>query len=399
MTRMVDSPDRLDAPLSEALRRGEYVRPPGVLRLGSQALPLVSPARLYVCGITPYDVTHLGHAATFVWADALAKVIRSTGTRVVTCRNVTDVDDVLTSAATARGRRYDEYAATQEFLFDRAMRELRVDPPTHAPRAGSHVGEAIQLAAALVELGAAYEREGAVYFRGTHVPVEAGISREDGLRLLEDYGDDPGDPLRDDPFDVPLWKPSRADEPAWPSPWTPGRPGWHAECAAMAMSVLSPCVDVLAGGADLEFPHHAYQSAMVRGVSGAGRFARVDLHVGTVCLDGDKMAKSTGNLVLVEDLLGEVPAAALRLYLLDRPWADSWDVDRADLARASDRLERLYSAAGRDGGGDRQGAQVAALRELLHDLDVVSALDLAEESGGAAAQAVLRVLSLDVPAP
>jgi cysteinyl-tRNA synthetase len=396
MTRMVDSPDRLDAQ-AEALRHGAYVRPPGVLRLGTQALPLVSPARIYVCGITPYDVTHLGHAATFVWADALAKVIRSTGTRAVTCRNVTDVDDVLTSAATARGRRYDEYAATQEFLFDRAMRELRVDPPTHAPRAGSHVGEAIQLAAALLELGAAYEREGAVYFRGAHVPGEAGVSRDDALRLLEDYGDDPGDQRRDDPFDVLLWKPSGADEPAWPSPWSPGRPGWHAECAAMAMSVLSPCVDVLAGGADLEFPHHAYQSAMVRGVSGAGLFARVDLHVGTVRLDGAKMAKSTGNLVLVEDLLGEVSAATLRLYLLDRPWARPWDVDRADLGRASDRLDRLHAAVGRAGPGDPQGATAAAMLALLHDLDVVSALDLAEEAGGAAARTVLRVLSLDAP--
>lgn len=382
---------------TEAQRRGSYERPPGVLRLGGQQLPLVSPARIYVCGITPYDVTHLGHAATFVWADALAKVIRSTGSRVLTCRNVTDVDDVLTSAATEHGRRYDEYAATQEFLFDRSMRELRVESPTYAPRAGSHIGEVIQLAAALVELGAAYEREGAVYFRGGDVPDRAGISRDEALRLLADFGDEPDDPLRDDPLDVPVWKPSHADQPAWPSPWAPGRPGWHAECAAMALSVLSPCVDVLAGGADLAFPHHAYQSAMAMGVSGAGRFARVDMHVGTVRLDGVKMAKSTGNLVLVEDLLAEVPAAALRLYLLDRPWAQPWDVDRADLARAADRLDRLYAAAGRATSGASEDSAGKALRDLLQDLDVTAALALAEESGGSVAGMVLRVLSLDRP--
>jgi cysteinyl-tRNA synthetase len=126
-------------------------------------------------------------------------------------------------------------------------------------------------------------------------------------------------------------------------------------------------------------------------------FARVDLHVGTVRLDGAKMAKSTGNLVLVEDLLGEVSAATLRLYLLDRPWARPWDVDRADLGRASDRLDRLHAAVGRAGPGDPQGATAAAMLALLHDLDVVSALDLAEEAGGAAARTVLRVLSLDAP--
>jgi cysteinyl-tRNA synthetase len=393
---MVDQPDLIEVP-ADAARRGSYVRPPGVLRLGGQKLPLVSPARLYVCGITPYDVTHLGHAATFVWADALAKIIRSTGSRVLTCRNVTDVDDVLTTAATEHGRRYDEYAATQEFLFDRSMRELRVEAPTYTPRAGSHIGEVIQLAAALIELGAAYEREGAVYFRGADVPDRAGLSRDEALRLLAEFGDEPDDPRRDDPLDVPVWKPSHADQPAWPSPWVAGRPGWHAECAAMALAVLSPCVDVLAGGADLAFPHHAYQSAMAMGVSGAGRFARVDMHVGTVRLDGAKMAKSTGNLVLVEDLLAEVPAVALRLYLLDRPWAQPWDVDRADLARAADRLDRLHAAAGRATSGVSADSAGDALRDLLHDLDVTAALDLAEDSGGSVADTVLRVLSLDRP--
>lgn len=394
MTGMVDPPELIAEP-ADATRRGRYVRPPGVIRIAGQPLPLVSPARIYVCGITPYDVTHLGHAATFVWADVLAKVIRSTGARVLSCRNVTDVDDVLTSAAAERGRRYDEFAATQEFLFDRSMRELRVEPPTYAPRAGAHVGEVIQLAAALLELGAAYERDGSVYFRGRTVPDHAGIARPDALRLLEEYGDDPSDPRREDPFDVPLWKSSSADEPAWPSPWAAGRPGWHAECSAMAMSVLSPCVDVLAGGADLTFPHHAYQSAMVRAVSQAGRFARVDLHVGTVRLGGAKMAKSTGNLVLVEDLLQEVPPAALRLYLLDRPWDQAWDFERADLTRAAERLDRLYAAADRP--ASDAGAGEAAVVERLLELDVPRALDVAEQAGGRATDAALRVLSLDRP--
>lgn len=378
----------------EAMRHGEYVRPAGVLRLGSQSLPIVSPARVYVCGITPYDVTHVGHAATFVWADVAIKVMRGNGTSVISCRNVTDVDDVLTSAAAQKGRYYDEHAATQEFLFDRTMRELRVASPTHAPRAGTFIDQVIQLAIALVEVGSAYERQGRVYLRGSRVPETAGIAKGDALAQLLEYGDHPDDPLRDDPFDVPVWLPSGPGDPAWSSPWGPGRPGWHAECAAMAMSVLGPSIDLLVGGADLHFPHHAYQSTMVEAVTGQGRFARAELAVGTVQLNGAKMAKSTGNLVLVDDVLEQVSAQALRLYLLDRPWSGVWDYDETELRRAADRLERLRSAAG------RRASETAAepvLRVLLDELDVPSALDLAEDSGGQVADAVLRLLSLDVP--
>lgn len=391
----VNPVDHLSA-ADEAMRHGDYVRPAGVLRLGSQSLPIVSPARVYVCGITPYDVTHVGHAATFVWADVAIKVMRGNGTSVISCRNVTDVDDVLTSAAAQKGRYYDEHASTQEFLFDRTMRELRVASPTHAPRAGTYIDQVIQLAIALVELGSAYEREGRVYLRGSHVPAEAGIAHDDALAQLLEYGDHPDDPLRDDPFDVPVWQPSGAGDPAWPSPWGPGRPGWHAECAAMAMSVLGPSIDLLAGGADLQFPHHAYQSTMVQALTGQGRFARAELAVGTVQLNGAKMAKSTGNLVLVDDVLEHISAQALRLYLLDRPWSEAWDYNEPELQGAADRLERLRSAAGRR--TSEAGAE-PVLRVLLHELDVPRALDLAEDSGGRIAETVLRTLSLDSPTP
>lgn len=391
---MGDPPDRTSF-AAEALRRGDFDGPVGWLRLGGTPLPLVNPARVYVCGITPYDVTHLGHAATFVWTDVAVRVMRSTGVSVLTCRNVTDVDDVLTRAAEQRGRRYDEFAATQEFMFDRAMRHLRVAPPTLTPRAGAHVGEVIQLAAALVALGAAYERAGRVFFRGDEVPARAGVAADDALRMLEEYGDEPADPLRESPFDVPLWVSSSGDEPAWPSPWGPGRPGWHAECAAMALAALGQCVDVLAGGADLAFPHHAYQSAMVAAFSGAGKFARVVFDVGTVCLDGAKMAKSTGNLVLVEDLLTDASPEQLRVLLVDREWSSPWDFRPADLTAAGARLERLRSAAGRPGTGTSAAAAAAAVERLQDDLDVPGALDLAEEAGGEAARVVLRTLALD----
>jgi L-cysteine:1D-myo-inositol 2-amino-2-deoxy-alpha-D-glucopyranoside ligase len=363
------------------------------LHLGGARLPFLSPARLYVCGITPYDVTHLGHAATFLWADVCATAMRLTGVDVVTCRNVTDVDDVLTVAAAKHGRHYDEFALSQEFLFEQDMNALRVRRPDHEPRARHHVGHVVALASALLANKKAYERDGYVYFRGGAVPDKIGIDRAEALRLSAEYGDDPDDARRDDPFDVPVWRPSDETHPAWPSPWGWGRPGWHAECAAMAHAHLGPGFDVLAGGADLVFPHHAYQIAMAEAASRITHLARGRLAVGTVHVNGAKMAKSTGNLVLVSQLIGEHRPAAVRLYVLDRRWADPWEFLPAELAEADARLERIYSAAGRQGGS--AAAPEAVVDALLANLDVPAALAVAEEAGGDAARLLLRTLALD----
>jgi L-cysteine:1D-myo-inositol 2-amino-2-deoxy-alpha-D-glucopyranoside ligase len=362
------------------------------LTLGGSRLPLVGPARIYVCGITPYDVTHLGHAATFVWADVAAAVARLSGADAVVCRNVTDVDDVLTRAAAAHDRYYDEFALHQEYLFEQDMAALRVRRPAHEPRARHHVQQVVQLAAALLARGHAYERDGHVYVKGADVPAAAGLDRDTALRLSAEFGDDPDDERRDDPFDVPLWRPSGESDPAWPSPWGWGRPGWHAECAAMALAVHGASVDVLAGGVDLAYPHHAYQVAMASAATGVTPFARAQLSVGTVRIDGAKMAKSTGNLVLVADLLREAPAAAVRLLLLDRPWREGWDYRPEDLAAATARLDQLYAAAGRPHTSD--AARGAVVDALLADLDVPTALSVAEESGGEAARVLLRTLAL-----
>jgi L-cysteine:1D-myo-inositol 2-amino-2-deoxy-alpha-D-glucopyranoside ligase len=362
------------------------------LRLSGRLLALVSPARMYVCGITPYDVTHLGHAATFVWADAAASVLHAAGVDVTTCRNVTDVDDVLTHAAGLRGRAYDEFALYQEYLFEKDMTALRVRRPAHEPRARHHVTHVQQLAAALLATGHAYTRDGYVYFRGRDAVARAGLKREEALAKSAEYGDEPDDPRRDDPFDVPVWRPSTAEQPGWPSPWGQGRPGWHAECAAMAMSVLGTGIDLLAGGADLDFPHHAYQAAMVEAASSVVPFARGHLPVGEVHQGGTKMAKSTGNLTLVGDLLRDHPPAVVRLFLLNRPWYAPWDYRPGDLDAAAGELESLYGAAGRPGGP--AGALDAVVAALLDNLDVPRALVAAREAGGKAARELLRILAL-----
>jgi cysteinyl-tRNA synthetase len=251
----------------------------------------------------------------------------------------------------------------------------------------------VQLASALLATGHGYQRGGAVYFRGAGVVEKAGLTVEHATELATEFGDRAGDPDRDDAFDVPVWRPSADDAPGWPSPWGRGRPGWHAECAAIALGVLGPAVDVLAGGADLAFPHHAYQAAMVEAATGVGPFARAGFGVGTVTVDGAKMAKSTGNLVLVSDLLEHHPAAAVRLLLLNRPWQQTWEFRRADIDDQAKTLDRLYSAAGT--ARTSQTATGAVTAALLDDLDVPTAVAIAEESGGDAARLLLRTLALD----
>ena len=370
---------------------------PGPMTLDGVTLPLVGRARVYACGITPYDVTHVGHAAAFVWVDTLARVLRDGGAEVIICRNVTDVDDVLLAAADRAGSPYDRFAAIQQFYFDRDMAALGVGQPALQPRAHAYIGQVISLAAGLLDRGAAYERDGQVYFRGAATARQAGPDRELALRLSAEYGDDPADPAKDDPFDVAVWRASTSGEPGWASPWGTGRPGWHAECAAMALHAFGPAFDVQAGGGDLRFPHHAYQAALAETFTGVTPFSRARLNAGVVRVAGAKMAKSAGNLVLVSELLKEHSAAAVRLLILDRRWDRDWDFSQTGLDEAGARLERLHAAAGRPehaGGGDG-GTAVAAMRAALaDDLDVPTALRIAEEEGGQAARSLGTLLGL-----
>jgi cysteinyl-tRNA synthetase len=361
--------------------------------IAGQRLELLDRARVYACGITPYDVTHLGHAATFVWIDALGRALRFLGVEPELCRNVTDVDDVLDAAARRAGAAYDEFAAIQQFQFDRDMAALGVRSPQHEPRAHRYVAQVIRLASGLLDAGAAYHREGSVYFRGQGVAGRAGLDRAEALRLSGEYGGRPDDRAKDDPLDVAVWQAREPGHPAWDSPWGPGRPGWHAECVAMAMSVFGPAVDVHAGGVDLRFPHHAYHAAMAEAFTGVHPYARAWFHSGVVTIGGAKMAKSAGNLVLLDNLLAQHPPGAVRLMILDRPWGQNWDYQPALLEAAAARLESLYQAAARNAPNDP--AAVDAMRRLLaDDLGVTAALDLAIEAGGAAARTLASVLGL-----
>ncbi len=363
------------------------------LTLGGRRVAVLDRARIYACGITPYDVTHLGHAATFVWVDALARTLRLLGVEPEICRNVTDVDEVLDEAAYRAGEPYDAFAAAGQYYFDRDMASLNVRAVSHEPRARRYVDQVIRLSGGLLAAGAAYVRRGSVYFRGESAVRSSGLDVGAALRLSAEYGGRPGDAAKDDPLDVAVWQAGEEGHPAWESPWGPGRPGWHAECAAMALSVFGAGVDVHAGGADLRFPHHAYHAAMAEAFTGVRPYARAWLHAGTVQVGGAKMAKSAGNLVLVRDLVDGHSAAAVRLMILDRPWGEDWDYSPGLLDRAERRLEDLYGAAGRNLTPSAAAAEVGRL--LAADLNVTAAIDTAIEEGGAAARSVAAVLGLN----
>jgi L-cysteine:1D-myo-inositol 2-amino-2-deoxy-alpha-D-glucopyranoside ligase len=339
-------------------------------------------ARLYVCGITPYDATHLGHAATYLAFDTLVRVWRDRGLRVDYVQNVTDIDDPLLERANRDGEDWTAVAERETALFREDMTALRVLPPT------SYVGavEAMQEIAAyvvrLLEHGAAYRVDDDVYFSVAAAGHFGAVSRYDTdtmLRLSAERGGDPDRVGKKDALDPLLWLAARPGEPSWDSPLGRGRPGWHVECAAIALNRLGSGFDVQGGGSDLVFPHHEMSAAHGEVGTGSWPFARAYAHAGMVGLDGKKMSKSRGNLVFVSRLReAGVDPAALRLALLsehyrsDREWSD------ATLQTGQERLA-LWRAGVQRASGPSGSELVAALRAALaHDLDTPAALVLVD---------------------
>lgn len=371
---------------------GSDLEPFETVHLGGTPLGVLGTARLYVCGITPYDTTHLGHAATFVWADVAARVLHLGGRPVDVCRNITDVDDHLLMQAQQEGVPWRSLATQQTYKFEHDLETLGIARPAFEPRSHDHVDGVVTLTAELLEQGRAYERNGSVYFRGADVPGRVGIDHARALELAAERGGHPDDPNKDDPLDAALWVRSIGDEPSWPSPWGPGRPGWHAECTTMALTTFGPSVDLHVGGEDLAFPHHAYEAAQAEAFSGVQPFARAWMHVGTVRHGGEKMAKSTGNLVFVADLLERWPAAAIRLLILSRRFDEPWDFTESALDEAAAAVESLRGTA------ESRAASVAAHREIVsalrHDFDVPRALAIGRDEGGAVLAFLVDFLGL-----
>ena len=358
---------------------------PVVLRVQDTAVGVLVPlvpndgiARLYVCGITPYDATHLGHAATYLAFDTLVRVWRDQGLEVRYVQNVTDIDDPLLERAARDGLDWTAVAERATQLFRDDMTALRVLPPTWYVGAVEAMAEIAALVTRLQELGATYLVDDDVYFSveaARHFGQVGHLDRETMLRLSAERGGDPDRPGKKDPLDCLLWMRQRAGEPGWPSPFGPGRPGWHVECTAMALNRLGETLDVQGGGSDLVFPHHELSAAEAEVASGVTPFARAYVHAGMMGLDGEKMSKSRGNLVFVSKLLAEgVEPGALRLALLAQHYRTDRSWTRAELDRGTARIAAWRLAVGRPCGPSGAALLAEVRARLADDLDAPGAL-------------------------
>jgi L-cysteine:1D-myo-inositol 2-amino-2-deoxy-alpha-D-glucopyranoside ligase len=354
------------------------------------------PATMYVCGITPYDATHLGHAATMITFDLVNRVWRDAGLDVRYVQNVTDVDDPLLERAERDGEDWVVLSMRETALFREDMEALRIVPPDRYVGAVESIPRIAGRVVDLLDGGAAYRLDdgtGDVYFDIAVAPrfgYECNLSRAEMRRLAAERGGDPDRPGKRDPLDPLLWRGARDGEPAWPggapgSPLGPGRPGWHIECAVIALDLLGDTIDVQGGGNDLLFPHHECSAAHAETLTGKAPFARHYVHAGMIGLDGEKMSKSRGNLVFVSRMRADrVDMMALRLALLadhyrtDRQWTD--DVLKAGQQRLARWREAVALPAGPS--GDAVLADVRA--KLADDLDSPAALAVVDTWADAA---------------
>jgi L-cysteine:1D-myo-inositol 2-amino-2-deoxy-alpha-D-glucopyranoside ligase len=331
------------------------------------------PARLYVCGITPYDATHIGHAATYIGFDLLNRAWRNAGHEVTSVQNVTDVDDPLLERAAKVHVDWVELAERETELFRQDMQALRVLPPTHYIGAVESIPLVVELIERLQKTGAVYRVDDDLYFSVTADPAfgkESGYDRETMLSLFGERGGDPDRPGKKDPLDCVIWRAEREGEPSWPSPFGPGRPGWHIECTAIAQRYLGAAFDVQAGGTDLVFPHHEMGAGHAQVADPGVPFAKTYVHAGMVGYDGEKMSKSLGNLVFVSALRNsDVDPAAIRLTLLRHHYRSDWEWTDAELWDAVDDVARWRKAIALGAGAPAVPVAEEVLAHLADDLD------------------------------
>src|SRR5215211_5814667 len=360
-------------------------------------------ARMYVCGITPYDATHVGHANTYVVFDLLHRLWRDRGLDVNYVQNVTDVDDPLLERAASIGVAWQDLAEEETELFRNDMRSLNVLPPRHYVGAVESMPSIIRRIAQLQQRGSVYPADDAefpdLYFAQAGDPQFGSLSHvteAEAVELFAERGGDPDRPGKKAALDCVIWRLARAGEPAWESPFGPGRPGWHVECTAIALDYLGPDFDVQGGGTALIFPHHEMSAAEGR-VATDQRFARVYVHSGMVGLHGEKMSKSRGNLVLVSELRQSgVDPMAIRLALLDHHYREDWDWTDELLASATERLDRWREAARLDAGMNA-GQTIASMRSAL-DQNLNTPAALASVDAWAGASMAIDADDVDAPA-
>jgi len=334
-------------------------------------VPVDDTVRIYVCGVTPYDTTHLGHAFTYVSFDTLMRYLEYTGCKVKYVQNVTDIDDDILRKAREVGMAWDELGRRETERYLRDMDALNVRRPDVYAYASEETPTMIEIIQVLLAKGLAYENGGSVYYSVKRDPEFGGMARAIGLNdyhamltIANERGNFPDDPRKRDPLDFVLWQAQAPGEPAWPSPWGPGRPGWHIECSAMSMRYLGPQLDIHGGGEDLAFPHHTCEIAQSEHFTGKAPFSRFWVHTGMVHQDGEKMSKSLGNLTLVSDLLKDYSADAIRVTLLSHLYRCPWECFPEDLQVATELVARLQQV--RTLVGERSDGQDTVLSGRFH---------------------------------
>ncbi len=335
--------------------------------------------KLYTCGITPYDATHLGHAAAYMGYDVLQRRLRDLGHETQCVRNVTDVDDDLLRKARELGMHYLDLAAAETAKFDDDMIALEMVPSFSEPRATSAISEIRSLIDILLERDHAYIVEGWVYFDVTTSATFGSVSGYDEqtmLKLHAERGGNNSDPRKRNPLDFVLWQPSAPGEPSWEAMWGPGRPGWHIECSALALRELGETLDIHGGGSDLIYPHHECEAAQSEAANGKP-FVRHWMHQAMVRMDGEKMSKSLGNLVFISELRKTYDPMAIRLGIVAHHYREEWEWHENLMPDAVERL-----AAWRASTGEADDAEVleqvrAALDNDLDTPGAVAAIDAA----------------------
>lgn len=337
-----------------------------------QTSPEGGTARLYVCGITPYDATHIGHANTYIAFDLLNRAWRNAGHDVRFVQNVTDVDDPLLERATKVGVDWVELAERETELFRKDMEALRVLPPASYIGAVESIPLVVELVQRLEAAGAIYRVEDDLYFSVSADAAfgqESGYDRDTMLRLFGERGGDPDRAGKKDPLDCVVWRGEREGEPSWDSPWGKGRPGWHIECAAIALQELGGSFDVQGGGSDLVFPHHEMCAGHVQVATG-DPFAKAYAHAGMVAYDGEKMSKSLGNLVFVSALRNsDIDPMAIRLSLLRHHYRTDWEWTDDQLWTAVDDVADWRRALALGAGAPAAPVVEEILAALADDLD------------------------------
>ena len=338
---------------------------------------------LYTCGITPYDSTHLGHASTFLLYDVVQRRLRDLGHETRLVRNITDVDDPLLTRAKLLGVHYLDLAAGEVARFDADMEALDMLPCWSEPRATSAIPDIRGFIAMVLERGHAYQAGGAVYFDIKTFPTFGEISHyteEEMIALARERGGNVDDPNKRSPLDFVLWQPSGEGEPFWETLWGPGRPGWHIECSALALRELGTTIDLHGGGPDLIFPHHECERAQSEAATGQ-TFVRHWLHAPFVYKDGQKMSKSLGNLVFIDQLRKEYDPRAIRLAVLEHHYRNHWSWDDGLMPRASARLDRWMGASGRSGNDRALNDVRVALDDDIDTPAALAAVDAAVDGG------------------